>query len=84
MPVPESQVDHELDDLEDLIAVENQIDKSIIAIEPPPKGKVVFACNFVFVILTKDHLKEYVSSTDVPPNSRLIGSKLGNSPAYYT
>lgn len=39
VPVPEGQVDHEieLEDLEDLLAVENQIDKSIIAIAPPPK-----------------------------------------------
>jgi len=35
-PVPEGQVDHELDELEDLLAVENQIDKSVVAIAPPP------------------------------------------------
>jgi len=38
MPIPESQVEFEVDDYDDLLAVENQIDKSIIAIAPPPKG----------------------------------------------
>ena len=31
-PVPDSQVDHELDELDDLLAVENQIEEAIIAI----------------------------------------------------
>ena len=40
IPFPESQVDHEieLEDLEDLLAVENQLDKAIVAIQPAPKG----------------------------------------------
>ena len=33
---PHGQVDHELDELEDLLAVENQIDKSVVAIAPAP------------------------------------------------
>jgi len=38
MPIPDSQVDMEIDDYDDLLAVENQIDKAIVAIAPPPKG----------------------------------------------
>lgn len=43
MPIPEaeSQVDsefEELEDYDDLLAVENQIDRALVAIAPPPKG----------------------------------------------
>jgi len=38
MPIPDSQVTFELDDYDDLLAVENQIDKSVVAIAPPPEG----------------------------------------------
>ena len=38
MPIPDSQVDIEIDDYEDLLAVENQIEENFVAIAPPPKG----------------------------------------------
>ena len=43
MPVPETQVNIdtetiELEDYDDLLAVENQIDKALVAIAPPPEG----------------------------------------------
>ena len=38
MPIPDSQVDIEIDDYEDLLAVENQIEENFVAIAPPPEG----------------------------------------------
>ena len=43
MPVPDTQVNFDaetidLEDYDDLLAVENQIDKAIVAIAPPPEG----------------------------------------------
>lgn len=38
LPLPDSQVNQEIDDLEDLLAVENQIDEGLIAIAPAPVG----------------------------------------------
>ena len=43
MPVPDTQVNFDaetidLEDYDDLLAVENQIDKALVAIAPPPEG----------------------------------------------
>ena len=43
MPVPDTKVNFDaetidLDDYDDLLAVENQIDKALVAIAPPPEG----------------------------------------------
>ena len=42
MPVPDTQVNFDaetidLEDYDDLLAVENQIDKALVAIAPPPE-----------------------------------------------
>ena len=50
MPIPDSQVDIEIDDYEDLLAVENQIEENFVAIAPPPKG---FPGEFVYDFLSQ-------------------------------
>ena len=49
MPIPDSQVDIEIDDYEDLLAVENQIEENFVAIAPPPKG---FPGEFIYDFLS--------------------------------
>ena len=56
MPVPDTQVNFDaetidLEDYDDLLAVENQIDKALVAIAPPPEGfpgKFLWHLNYYF------------------------------------